>query len=669
MIWLYYSELFYTSKGLLKMPFIFLTIISLFLYFFSICAFTREIMIAHFLPNDIKSSLTNQNAIKRMRLLGARFDIKVVALTLALPCLCLLIASFFHSTLTASIFSIAIFILCLLFTSIIIGNYYYFKTYNNYYDVFVFGLVEDDTKAVLQNIYDDYPIIKLILGITTSSLIASYFSYFMSNHIDSDIEISLFNIISIILFIVVCVFMIRGTINSKPLGRLHAQVSSLSYLNKLVPNGIICLKWAIDDKKREVNFFEVDEPEGKPLMKNALGVESLYFKTEKNDYLEQHKPNVVFALMESFGSNILQYDDEKTNDLLGNLRPYFEKDIVFKRFLSEGYATISTIAQIYFNSPVQNISQSIVQNIPLKETPFFTYKRKGYKTIFITSGNMMWRNLANYLPLQGVDEMYDQNDLIDTFSEAKQTLSYWGVADEYAFKLAQKLLEERDEPLFINILTITNHPPYKAPNHYPAKPVNSEILADKFGKDDEERLNLLTTYQYATNTLGNFIANVEKGNRGHNTIISASGDHYVRAVNHNDLPKQLFLTYGVPFFIHIPEQLKNNLPINYNPSTLGSHKDIMPTLYSLSLSDCQYWAFGANLLSKTLKDSFAYHPEVFADKEGVIDLKSDMLIKYKWDNELIVSDQKITHNQSEKVSCYQKLLYWQSNYLVKGYKN
>ncbi len=648
---------------------IFFIIVGIFLSFFSICILTREIMIAYFLPKEIKSDQVNKNAIQRMRLLGARFDIKVVTLTLLLPSLYLLIASLFNSTFTASLFSIIIFVVSFIFISIIIGNYYYFKTYNNYYDVFVFGLVEDDTKAVLQNMYDDYPIVRIILGITLLSISISYFCYFIIGYSQINIDVSYYHIIGIFLFVVICVLLIRGTINSKPLGRLHAQVSSLSIINKLVPNGVICLKWAIDDRKRDVKFEAVDENEGKQLIQKALDVESLYFKTAKNSYLEQNKPNVVFALMESFGSNILQYDDEKTNDLLGNLRPYFEKDIVFKRFLAEGYATISTMAQIYFNSPVQNISQSIAQNIPLKETPFLTYKKKGYKTIFITSGNMMWRNLANYLPLQGVDEMYDQNDLIDTFADAKQTLSYWGVADEYSFKLAEKLLEERAEPLFINILTITNHPPYKAPESYQPKPINSQILLDKFGKNDEERENLLTTYQYAANALGNFISNVEKGNKGNNTIISASGDHYVRAVNNNELPQQLFLAYGVPFFIHIPEQLKNNVQINYDPLMIGSHKDIMPTLYSLSLSDCQYWAFGSNLLSIALKDTFAYHPEVFADKDGVIDLNSDGLIKYKWDNNLMVSHLKIEHNQSEKIKSYQNLLYWQSNYLVKGYKH
>ncbi|WP_315982194.1 hypothetical protein [Aliamphritea spongicola] len=50
---------------------------------------------------------------------------------------------------------------------------------------------------------------------------------------------------------------------------------------------------------------------------------------------------------------------------------------------------------------------------------------------------MMWRNLVNYLPLQGVDVVYDQNFLMKEYPEAKSQLTAWGVPDEYAFKLAK----------------------------------------------------------------------------------------------------------------------------------------------------------------------------------------------------------------------------------------
>lgn len=44
--------------------------------------------------------------------------------------------------------------------SVAIGNYFYYQTYHNHIDVFAFGLVDDDTCAVLANMWQDYPVIK-----------------------------------------------------------------------------------------------------------------------------------------------------------------------------------------------------------------------------------------------------------------------------------------------------------------------------------------------------------------------------------------------------------------------------------------------------------------------------------------------------------------------------
>ncbi|SUB59677.1 Uncharacterised protein [Phocoenobacter uteri] len=44
-------------------------------------------MIAHFLLQEMMNAQDNKKVIQRMRLLGVRFDIKVVTLTQSLPCL------------------------------------------------------------------------------------------------------------------------------------------------------------------------------------------------------------------------------------------------------------------------------------------------------------------------------------------------------------------------------------------------------------------------------------------------------------------------------------------------------------------------------------------------------------------------------------------------------
>lgn len=649
----------------------------LFAYFQTILILHRRRMAKAFISTEIHQSEQYQSALKRMTTRGARFDAKVIAIMLA-PFFLLGSASFaFLSVKTTALFwSIYILIFAIVLIGIVAGNFYYYKTYNNYYDMFMFGLVEDDTKAVLKNIYDDYPVISGSLAVLVLALLPAGFTF----HALSDwfLAIEFHWTVSTLLFVatlLVLAFFVRGTIRSTPLGKNHAQVTSLAVINKLVPNGVIAMEWAFGDRKRNINFEAVDLEQGKALMQQVFGTDSLLERTPTNTALLETKPHVVLAVMESFGTNYLVLDDPENNDLLGSLRPHFARDFVFKRFISDYDGTAPTVASLYFYSPIQNISQSIAQQTALPYSPFKTYKQQGYRTVFITSGGLMWRNLGNYLPLQGVDECYDQNDIIEAFPAAKATLSYWGIADEYAFALAEKLLSESSEPLFINILSITNHPPYEVPAHYQAQRIDPSSLEGKFGNEEENHKSL-ATYQYANNALGNFITNVSQSAVGNQTIIAATGDHHVRCVRF-DAPKQNFMAKGVPFYVHVPELLQSKLAIQFDPNRIGSHKDILPTLYALSLSDAEYWNIGGRNLLAIQDDSkyaFAYNENLWADSEGVSDGASDM--QYTWQNPTALYPENLwveqllpmSSQKKARIEAYKQLLTWQINYLVKGTK-
>lgn len=649
----------------------------LFAYFQLILHFHRLRMMKAFISQDIRNGTQYQSALSRMLKRGAQFDAKVIAIILA-PFFLFGSASFWFLSVNSSalIWSVYIFIFAFVLIGIVVGNFYYFKTYNNYYDMFMFGLMEDDTRAVLKNIYDDYPVISGFLTVLGLAGIPGGLVYYALMNWSIDLNLWWASLLFIGTLCALA-FFARGTIYSTPLGKNHAQVASLAVINKLVPNGVIAMEWAFGDRKRNIRFEPVDLDEGKALMQQAFGTESLIERTPKNDALDAIKPNVFLAVMESFGTNYLVLDDPNTNDLLGNFRPHFERDIVFKRFISDYDGTAPTLASLYFYSPIQNISQSSAQQTKLPYSPFLTYKKQGYRTIFITSGGMMWRNLGNYLPLQGVDELYDQNDIIEAFPEAKSSLSYWGVADEYALALAEKLLAEAKEPLFVNFLSITNHPPYDVPAHYRSERINPASLDGKFGSEQENRKSL-TTYQYANNALGDFISNLTKSENGRNTVIAVTGDHHVRCVRF-DAPKENFMAKGVPFYLHVPETVKNVLSVRFEPNRIGSHKDIMPTLYALSLSDVQYWNLGGrNLLSlqDDEKYAFAANETLWADANGVVEGSADSGFQFPWqnptapypDNLWVNPPVPLPQTKQRRILAYRKLLHWQINYLVAGEK-
>lgn len=633
----------------------------------------RYIMISQFLPRELKKNSKYRTSFKRLYLFGLRFDLKVISIILSPFFILGIITSFIDYNLMIYALLSYITFISLISSAILIGNIYYYRTYNNHYDLFIFGLIEDDTKAIIKNIYDDYPVIYLIITIIFISSLFLIINLSILNNTHTftlDIHINYLFLVTILFTLFLFA---RGTLRSEPLGRNHSQVSDNTIINKMVPNGIIAMKWAFSDKKQQINFTKVEEKEGIKLIKAVFNTDSLIKKTNKNDYLAKNKPHVVFSLMESFGYNFLEYDDIDKNDLLGNLRPYFTQGFLFNRFLAEYVGTASTVSNIFFNSPIENISQSIAQKTSLPFSSYLTYKKQGYRTIFITSGNMMWRNFGNYFLRQGVDEVYDQNSIIDYFPEAKETLSYWGIADEYAFKLAEKLLVESDFPVFISILTMTNHPPYQIPRSYVVKNLTPSLLREKYGNNDRERYNTLATYQYACNALGRFFDNLTKGHLKNRIILAATRDHHVRSLR-EDMPKEVFSSNSVPFLIYLPETLKKHLPIHFDKNRIGSHKDIMPTLFSLSLSEAEYWTVGGrNMLA--LQDepqyAFAITPWAWADSSGVIDIMGKNNIKYHWENEKYVHTKtpfNCTSQEKQKIKDYQQLLHWQINYLVQNGK-
>lgn len=173
-----------------------------------------------------------------------------------------------------------------------------------------------------------------------------------------------------------------------------------------------------------------------------------------------------------------------------------------------------------------------------------------------------------------------------------------GRADEFTFKFARKLLDEATQPTLIYIMTVTNHSPFRAPDYYQPKPVHvSERLAALFGPMADQGEKLLQAYQYANDALGQFVQGIKASPLADKTIIAASGDHRVRYLS-TEREDEFGLTFGVPFYLYAPQSILTQVDFHYDASRMGSHRDIFPTLYSLSLSGQSYISLGGeNLLS------------------------------------------------------------------------
>lgn len=628
------------------------------------CIFARFFLLSTYGTPEISQQYHAD--IGKMYLYGCLFDLRVVCIIFG-PCLIIMSllalskrgCSLWHRCYPTIATLLSFLVIWLNFI-----NIYYYKTYQRAIDVFIFGLFDDDTRAIVKTIWHDYPVIPIlliaILGLFVLYRFYSWLQLWVIKKIKPNWHVFTNTVITIVIFVIVAIGC-RGSISTFPLRQADSQISELKFLNMLTPNGVMALEWAYKDYKRSKQFNKVSSTEGAHLFSQffnkplSADLNILVTKTTRQSFLEDHPPHVILSVMESLGEHLLSMDSSQ-RDLLGELRPHWQQDWVFKRFISEGDGTIDSLTRLIIRSPNSNISQSIAQGYTFASNLFQPFKNKGYKIIFVYAGNGAWRNLGKFLYEQGVDEFVEQNTLQKLYPDAKPNA--WGVPDEYMFRYMEERLTDankKGEHLFIMTMSMTNHPPYEAPSSYQKTNISlteQEKTRLSHLAKDKELTEIFHTFRYSNNALGNFISWVKAQPFSNKTIIAATGDHNIRGIGYPSTT-ELVLGHAVPFYLYVPKEYRGQS--SYDPQRVGSHKDIIPTLYQLSLSDQAYYQTGCDILAPALNKDwcFGYNPEVILSKEGAYSLLNSEF--YPWlDTTSLLLAKAQPMSEDQKQFFYQK---------------
>lgn len=554
--------------------------------------------LAYFWPAGFHASSTDLASVVVQ---GFRFDLKVSAVA---GFLLLLVLPWVSGKVQGRIAAGVAF----LYVMLSLVNLHYFGFYKTPIDSLVFGLVEDDTTAVLQTIWHDFPVIRtVLLGLllTFGSVVLHRVlvrrlrpdTVLQSRHVAIQL------VLAIIVFFAL-VFAGKGTIREMALQRQHLTVTTSPFLNDMVPNGPIALKYAWDSRGQSQNLQN-------PLAGlKAMGFDSPLAaaevlglphgsEAEVRAALVAHEPlpsgtpkkNLIFFLMESWSAEPLLYQSPSF-DVLGRLAPTLTdpgKACHFSNFDSAQPGTHPSLEAILFSTPITPLTMGDVGRKPIPWAIPKVIKDAGYQTLFVTSARSGWRDLNRVLAVQGFDEVVDANNLKEAYPDA--VLGIWGVWDSYVFKYLDKRLaaQPADKPLFVFVLTSTNHPPYDLPADYHRVPRD---MAQWKGETSSDTLLLnLDSYHYATDLLGGFVQSVQKGPLKANTIVAATGDHNVRSFGIYAEAKRRYLQRQVPFVIW-----GQGLACGPQQALPASHRDMFNTLLPLIGVDGPYVNAGRNLL-------------------------------------------------------------------------
>ncbi len=555
--------------------------------------------------------------------LGLRYDLIPLAYINAVPFILLHLGLLVDGKLAIKVIRfLTVSFLCLgyfLLAWIYVFDYGFYSYFQDHLNILVFGFLEDDTVALLISIYKNYNVVlwmSFLLGLHYGLY---RFVKFLFSPFDFDLKKQPHALRAGAVFfsgLVILSFFARGNFSRLPLSVEDSHFSTHEFINHISLNGVISLNRAIKIRKTHgKDDFNYLGSSGFASWQDAFVVltnstpksdvvkEALTSRTKENSVVKNNPPHVILVVMESFGS-YWNETDSSDFQILGDLKQHFEKGYLYKNFLSADNGTIGSIISVTTSQPIRPgarfLSESQYLKTPLSSSGHIPFKESGYDTHFVYGGKLGWRDLGKYLKTQNYDYLWGADEIKERVPELnnfpqKDLGNEWGIFDEYLYSFIDEQLRTATKPQFFLVLTTSNHPPFEYPSSYRPKTLNMpKSFLEGLTVDEAMAKKRFLGLQYANQKMGEFLSRLESSSLKEKTIVALTGDHSFWVAK--DVGQDLeFKRYAVPFFLSIPEKYR---PSTFDPSRFGSHEDIFPTLFNISLSNQSYVKLGEDLFNE-----------------------------------------------------------------------
>jgi len=591
------------------------------LIFLAIMSLFRFTLFTFFAPSNVSFFSSD---VYNAFFLGLRLDLSVLAYVNLVLFLLLLITSALKVSLKSVITFVRLYytVMFLLISAILSMDIGFYSFFSSHITILFFGIFDDDTLALWHSLEQNYPTTLIFI----TSFFYALFLYFLVARIialteknseqNSKMKMLSFTLITLTLLFL----MARGSIGMYPLSKIIPNVSNNAFVNDLALNGVFALEKAYKYyKQNRDNHYDIIKQMGYSkkniqaaykdylqlkFNKNNITLDdanlthNLQQRTPYNAILEKHKPNVVLIMGESFGAPILKYQSPEF-DIMRSLKHHFDANPVFSNFISASNGTIVSMEPLLLNITARpnatTFGQSDFMNTSFLQAAAKVYQKAGYETTLIYGGDLGWRNVGKFFPLQGFDHLVGKHKIIETLhiDPVKDTHD-WGVYDEFSLTYLFNQLKNAKKPQFIFILTTNNHPPFILHQGYKSKTLHINATLDKVLKGERSLImKRLYDYQYALDSVGHFMDKITQDPLlSKNTLVALTADNDTLEGIMN-FKNPIAEAKKIPFFLHIPKYIHHK---QIDTSIAGSHKDIFPTLYNLTLSNVSYIAMGTNLL-------------------------------------------------------------------------
>jgi phosphoglycerol transferase MdoB-like AlkP superfamily enzyme len=578
--------------------------------------------------------------------LGLRFDLSAICYILALPTL--LAGPWIALGTQGSLRALqnfvksylAVFSFLVIFISVI--DLFFYSYFQDHLNILIFGFFEDDTKAVVQSIWKNYPVVPglLAIGLVTWGLWKGLRRLFQITADENWSAPQLFFFPGYLILILSVSLGARGSLGLFPLGVADTAISSEPFVNYLAFNGVHSLHRAVKLRLRERSVWNINEKtygytDAKTAAQDFLGRQLpdsndpltwIRSRTPVNPWAEKTKPHVIVLMMESFGSYWLR-ESREDFDLTGELRKHLREDYLFLNFVPSMTATIGSLSALMINTPHRPeggfLTESRYLQVPFRTAPARIYRANGYKTRFIYGGAIGWRDIDKFARTQGFESIEGDFD-VEAKLGRKLEKHDWGLYDEDVWAYLEATLKEAISPELVVVMTTTNHPPYQLPSNYRPGPLNiPESLKKRLNVDEKLAHARFAAFQYSNQKLGEFLTRLKSSPLAERTLIAATGDHGFLLVNFEE--GELLRKWQVPLYLYLPTKIR---PKKVNLKAFGSHADLFPTLMPLSLSNVEIAGFGHNLLDPDAQHDAFHFSRLAMNRDGAVLVENASKTRY-----------------------------------------
>jgi phosphoglycerol transferase MdoB-like AlkP superfamily enzyme len=378
--------------------------------------------------------------------------------------------------------------------------------------------------------------------------------------------------------IVVCIGGVRGDFkkSTRPMTLIHAMenVNNPKKADIILNSPFTLIRTIGKNSFKKTTKYTEDE------IKKIIKPIKFY---QKNDTI---KPNIILFILESMGREYWGSLNQKNNiNNFISYTPFLDslsrESLIFPNFYANSRKSIHGMPAILAGIPSFETAYTSSSYSNQKVESVVSIANKiGYDTSFFhgaPNGSMGFLGFSKTL---GFNNYYGK----DEYNNDSDYDGYWGIWDLPFLKFTKEVIDQKSEPFFSTIFTVTSHEPY--------------IIPDEFeGYFDEGNIPMHKAARYTDYSLRQFFEIAKDEDWFNNTIFIFTADHGNQT--YYSFYEKMINRFANPLMIY---SRGSNLKGVSNQ--LSQHLDIYPTIVDLINYNEPFRSWGQSLLSGLEDDSF-----------------------------------------------------------------